>query len=87
MDEPMSAEVGGPDNEVTVDATRPEESPQTEVEGDGQPNDGEEKQEEKPTEPQEDRGIELPLGGERSPSHEDPGEERKEESEETFFTQ
>ena len=38
-------------------------------------------------ESEQERRIELSLGGEGSPSQDDPGEERKRESEETFFTQ
>jgi len=36
---------------------------------------------------EEERRTELPLSGEEGPSHEDPGEERTEEFEETFFVQ
>ena len=38
-------------------------------------------------EPEENRRTELSLSGEGSPSHENPGEERNGESEETFFKQ
>ena len=36
---------------------------------------------------QKNRSIELSLGAGESPSHENPGEERKEESEDTLFKQ
>jgi len=39
------------------------------------------------TDVQTENERELPLSGEGSPSHEDPGKEREAESEETFFTQ
>ena len=86
-EEPESAGVPASRNEAPADATRPEGVPPDDGDSDEQGRDGREKRQQETGEPEEARRIELPLSGGGSPSQEDPGEERKEESEETFFTQ
>jgi len=77
------AGVGAPSGETATDMTYSEESPPDDgVRGEQEQNENETQQE-----TTDERRIELPLSGERSPSQDDSGRERERESEETFFTQ
>lgn len=77
--------VDAPKNEASANAASSDDIP---PEGGCQEQDGmQEEQLHEAPESEQERRIELSLGGEGSPSQDDPGEERKRESEETFFTQ
>ena len=86
-EEPSNTKSDAPGGEDTRYMTNSEERPADAGVSNEQERDESEKQERDSTQPEEDRRIELPLSGEGSPSHEDPGKGKETESEETFFTQ